>query len=178
MSEKPYDGPPLREGDILAMRFPGPAKLTVYEDIADEYAIVRAPDAACGLVVWAKYRGEWGCNPSSMRPVVKVLLEWLETAESIHTAVRESEAASRAAMLRLATKFLEDHANRMVNDGGPDIWRWPDWLPVEARPLLLHPEWPQESLKEELGPPRWMVARQLASWLTLASVFGNVVNDE
>ena len=80
--EQVCDGPPLDEGDTLALRFPGPPKVMPHDGPADEYAIVRCPAAAFGLVVYAKFHGKWEMNTGAERAVAKVLLERLEKAEA------------------------------------------------------------------------------------------------
>jgi hypothetical protein len=45
------------------------------QDMASEYAIVAGPKANGGLIVYAKYQGEWSANPWSTRFLIRVLLE-------------------------------------------------------------------------------------------------------
>jgi hypothetical protein len=45
------------------------------QDMASEYAIVADPQANGGLIVYAKYHGEWSANPWSTRFLIRVLLE-------------------------------------------------------------------------------------------------------
>jgi hypothetical protein len=45
------------------------------QDMASEYAIVADPKANGGLIVYAKYQGEWSANPWSTRFLIRVLLE-------------------------------------------------------------------------------------------------------
>jgi len=49
-----------------------------HDDVAEEYAIEQCEDASAGLVVWAKYHGEWMANPWSERPIIAVLLAELD----------------------------------------------------------------------------------------------------
>ncbi len=44
------------------------------QDMADEYAIVAIPEANAGIVVYAKYSGEWLANPWSGRFLIRELL--------------------------------------------------------------------------------------------------------
>ena len=45
------------------------------QDMASEYAIVAEPKSNGGLIVYAKYNGEWSANPWSTRFLIRVLLE-------------------------------------------------------------------------------------------------------
>jgi len=49
------------------------------QDMASEYAIIDDPEANAGIIVYAKYRGEWTANPWSTRFVIRELLERLGT---------------------------------------------------------------------------------------------------
>jgi|LSQX01.2.fsa_nt_gb hypothetical protein len=48
-----------------------------YDDIATAYAIEIDKNAACGIILWAKYRGKWEPNPYSSRAVIARLLSEL-----------------------------------------------------------------------------------------------------
>jgi len=46
-----------------------------FQDMADEYAVVSEPEANGGIIVYAKYKGEWFVNPWSTRFLIRVLLQ-------------------------------------------------------------------------------------------------------
>lgn len=74
----------LEEGDRIIFEWEVPEDYprdkSRCDDIAEAYCITEDKKAASGIVIWAKYRGEWSCNPTSVRPLVKYLLEGLESA--------------------------------------------------------------------------------------------------
>lgn len=45
------------------------------EDLAEEYAVCASPKSNAGLLVYAKYNGEWQVNPWTVRFLVRDLLE-------------------------------------------------------------------------------------------------------
>lgn len=49
-----------------------------FEDLADAYAVVETPEADSGIIVYAKYNGEWEANPWGLRPLIKHLLDGQE----------------------------------------------------------------------------------------------------
>ena len=50
-----------------------------HDDVAEEYAIELCETAfSGGLIVWAKYSGEWEPNPWMARPVIAKLLSELK----------------------------------------------------------------------------------------------------
>lgn len=57
------------------------------QDMASEYAVISDPQANGGLIVYAKYRGEWSANPWSTRFLIRVLLEnsGIELAHNQHS---------------------------------------------------------------------------------------------
>ena len=53
-----------------------------FADVADEYAVTEV-DIAPGVMLWAKYHGEWSANPWSARPVIMELLRQLGAANGV-----------------------------------------------------------------------------------------------
>jgi len=47
----------------------------MWQDMADEYAVVVKSEANAGLIVYGKFNGEWKANPWSVRFLIRVLLE-------------------------------------------------------------------------------------------------------
>jgi hypothetical protein len=48
-------------------------KVTEYDDLAEEYIVVRDEEAVSNLIVWGRFNGRWIANPSG-RPVIRELL--------------------------------------------------------------------------------------------------------
>jgi hypothetical protein len=67
----------LREGDNIIFEWivpeDYPRSRDRLDDVAEAYRITENENAASGIIVWAKYRGEWVCNPTGIRPLVKYL---------------------------------------------------------------------------------------------------------
>jgi hypothetical protein len=67
----------LREGDNIIFEWivpeDYPRNRDRLDDVAEAYRITENENAASGIIVWAKYRGEWVCNPTGIRPLVKYL---------------------------------------------------------------------------------------------------------
>lgn len=50
---------------------------TGMDDVAEAYQVYELPGASGGIVVHAKYHGEWMVNPWSARPLIRHLLNLL-----------------------------------------------------------------------------------------------------
>lgn len=62
------------KNDILWHWVPNRSEFGRFDDIAQAYVVVKlAPDAYCGMCVYARYRGIWDA-PFSSRPVIAKLL--------------------------------------------------------------------------------------------------------
>lgn len=67
----------------IVWRWTPHGEFTVSEDVAEEYAIESRPAACSGIVVWAKYHGQWKPNPFTSRPVIAELLRQLQGSKAI-----------------------------------------------------------------------------------------------
>ena len=52
---------------------------TGHDDIAEAYRIYENPKACSGIVVEAKYRGEWEANPFSTRALIRHLMDLIDS---------------------------------------------------------------------------------------------------
>ena len=52
-----------------------------HDDIAEEYRVYQNDEANGGVIVEAKYNGEWIVNPWSTRPLVRHLLQLLQNRQ-------------------------------------------------------------------------------------------------
>jgi hypothetical protein len=60
---------------------PDPQQYSEIDDIAEEYAIERRPEATAGIILWGKYRGGWRANPSGRAVIAKLLSDLGKTEE-------------------------------------------------------------------------------------------------
>lgn len=109
MSDQPnQDNPPaglaLGTGNRVVLDFPGPPPVVENDDIAEHYAVAECPQAGSGLVVYARYRGEWAANPFNCRPVVRVLLGMLAAKDAVILAEAERIAQQSALLGRAAER--------------------------------------------------------------------------
>lgn len=66
----------IEAGDIVYRFTPKPSDdITGYDDIADEYIVLREKKADGGLVIYGKHRGEWHANPNARHVVRRLLIE-------------------------------------------------------------------------------------------------------
>ena len=49
--------------------------ITGHDDLPAAYRVVENEDAACGIIVYAKWRGKWEVNPWNTRTLIKHLLD-------------------------------------------------------------------------------------------------------
>lgn len=49
--------------------------ITGHDDLPAAYRVVENEDAACGIIVYAKWRGKWEANPWNTRTLIKHLLD-------------------------------------------------------------------------------------------------------
>jgi hypothetical protein len=65
-----------RDGNVLFDWTPEPGdQIHELDDIAEQYLVVEVPQALSGLIVYAKYHGEWHANPWTSRPLIRHLLK-------------------------------------------------------------------------------------------------------
>ena len=58
-------------------------RFTEHDDIAQAYMIERCPEANCGIMVWAKYHGQWAPNPWSDRALIRKLVLDLKSSQKV-----------------------------------------------------------------------------------------------
>lgn len=76
LDEKDINGEPLYGVEVLRIGKLSPVH--EFDDLAEEYSIRLEPEAASGLLVYARYeRIGWKCNPWSTRPLIRELLRRL-----------------------------------------------------------------------------------------------------
>ena len=66
-------------------------KYKKHEDIAQEYRVYKDDKADCGIIIYAKYREEWVCNPFSCRALVYHLLKILHLKQQLIEVLENAE---------------------------------------------------------------------------------------
>jgi len=66
---------------------------TGHDDLPEAYRVVEHDKAVGGIVVYARWKGEWEANPWSMRPLIRHLLKNTEQAGAVE---RQKDAAQLA----------------------------------------------------------------------------------
>lgn len=68
------------EGELIYTYIPDQQceRVRVMDDIAEEYRVYSNPEAANGIVVYAKYNGQWAANPWSVRCLISHMIKRIE----------------------------------------------------------------------------------------------------
>jgi hypothetical protein len=85
---------------------------TPFDAIAEEYLVIDEPAAQSGIVVYAKYRGEWAANPFSTRALTVRLLE----------TIKELRMDSRRHEIEMRPQPPSDHDIAVVLSSPPWCW--------------------------------------------------------
>lgn len=60
-----------------------------FQDMPEEYAIIADPKANAGMLIYAKYNGEWKSNPFSARFLVREMLENIKNSPNYFTLLSD-----------------------------------------------------------------------------------------
>lgn len=109
---------------------PEPKQYCKRDDIAEEYAFERQPGAFAGIILWAKYRGEWHANPSE-RAVLAKLLSDIVGSEELTLERLEVDRHGKIDMSlsgEPAKRFFAALANLLEANDAQNflrtVWRW------------------------------------------------------
>lgn len=142
----PHDAP---TGPVLWRWTPTDAERAAnharYGDMAEEYVVEACPEAADGLVLWAKFHSEWTANPWGSRPVIAMLLAENDAAKAVLRLLAESVGADAADEVFDAATFRDKILDGMhkwqqamivrqseLMDENRALRRWVDQLETET----------------------------------------------
>ena len=86
---------------------------TGYDDLPTAYRVIKDKEAACGIIVEAKYHGRWTVNPWNMRSLVKHLIDKTSDIKQALIELRdkyldESYSYLHTQSRNICTKHVED----------------------------------------------------------------------